>query len=294
MTYSSTNTKLDGRFRSITVKVGRPGVQTRFRRGYRALTAGELSRERGRHGSRRVTAGLAVGDRRARGAHRDGVQPARRAAAAHLGVDAARGDRPAQGAFWLVGTLDDAARRAPDWAGAAPPTSPCAGATAQVVLSKTVPLGVEGGFSVLVPESGALPPGDYTIRVRARGADGPAMEDTARASVAGEPPAIGEPSCGGAVRPPGWRTSGPPIRARRAPIGCDSSWRPTAAGEPAATLLDRTGQPMAVPLQVSARDEAGVRWIVVETALAPLAPGDYAVEVKRATRPARPRSASCP
>jgi hypothetical protein len=54
----------------------------------------------------------------------------------------------------------------------------------------------------------------------------------------------------------------------------------TAAPAPAATLLDRTGQPMAVPLQVSTRDEAGVRWIVVETALAPLAPGDYAVEVK--------------
>jgi hypothetical protein len=35
-----------------------------------------------------------------------------------------------------------------------------------------------------------------------------------------------------------------------------------------------------VPLQVSTRDEGGVHWIVVETALAPLAPGDYAVEVK--------------
>jgi hypothetical protein len=35
-----------------------------------------------------------------------------------------------------------------------------------------------------------------------------------------------------------------------------------------------------VPLQVAARDEDGVRWIAVETAVAPLAPGDYAVEVK--------------
>jgi hypothetical protein len=54
----------------------------------------------------------------------------------------------------------------------------------------------------------------------------------------------------------------------------------TGAGEPAATLLDRTGKPIAVPLQVAARDEDGVRWIAVETAVAPLAPGDYAVEVK--------------
>jgi hypothetical protein len=52
------------------------------------------------------------------------------------------------------------------------------------------------------------------------------------------------------------------------------------AGEPAATLLDRTGKPLAVPLQVAVRDEGGLRWITVETAIAPLAPGDYAVEVK--------------
>jgi hypothetical protein len=37
---------------------------------------------------------------------------------------------------------------------------------------------------------------------------------------------------------------------------------------------------MSVPLQVSAREEAGVKWIVVEVALAPFAAGDYAVEVK--------------
>ena len=52
------------------------------------------------------------------------------------------------------------------------------------------------------------------------------------------------------------------------------------AAMPSATLLDRMGQPMAVPLQVSTREEAGVKWIVVEMALAPFAAGDYAVEVK--------------
>ena len=35
MTYSSSNTKLDGRFRAITVRVKRDGVKVRVRRGYR-------------------------------------------------------------------------------------------------------------------------------------------------------------------------------------------------------------------------------------------------------------------
>src|SRR5688572_8288295 len=40
--YYSTNSKLDGRFRSITVRVKRPGVRVRARRGYRGRTAEEL------------------------------------------------------------------------------------------------------------------------------------------------------------------------------------------------------------------------------------------------------------
>ena len=41
--YSSTNTKLDGGFRTIKVRVKRPGISVRARRGYRAATATEVA-----------------------------------------------------------------------------------------------------------------------------------------------------------------------------------------------------------------------------------------------------------
>jgi VWFA-related protein len=40
--YYSTNTKLDGRYRTITVRVKQPGVRVRARRGYRARTAEQV------------------------------------------------------------------------------------------------------------------------------------------------------------------------------------------------------------------------------------------------------------
>src|SRR6476660_5201348 len=44
--YNSTNGKLDGRFRKITVRVKRPGVDVRARRGYRAATEKEVEEGR--------------------------------------------------------------------------------------------------------------------------------------------------------------------------------------------------------------------------------------------------------
>ncbi|HJR58444.1 MAG TPA: VWA domain-containing protein, partial [Vicinamibacterales bacterium] len=44
--YYSTNTKLDGRFRQIKVRVNRPGVDIRARRGYKAATEREMTEAR--------------------------------------------------------------------------------------------------------------------------------------------------------------------------------------------------------------------------------------------------------
>ncbi len=44
--YYSSNTKFDGRFRKLSVKIKRPGVDVRARRGYKAASAEELAKER--------------------------------------------------------------------------------------------------------------------------------------------------------------------------------------------------------------------------------------------------------
>jgi hypothetical protein len=53
------------------------------------------------------------------------------------------------------------------------------------------------------------------------------------------------------------------------------------SGMPAARMLDRAGKPNQVPVAVTVRDDPDnhTRWVVADAVLAPLAPGDYAIEV---------------
>jgi hypothetical protein len=55
---------------------------------------------------------------------------------------------------------------------------------------------------------------------------------------------------------------------------------PVASSDPiVARLLDRTGNPLVVPVTTANREEAdGSRWHTVEVVLAPLTTGDYIVE----------------
>ena len=56
---------------------------------------------------------------------------------------------------------------------------------------------------------------------------------------------------------------------------------PSAADVTSARLLDRTGKPLAaIPVAAATRtDSEGTKWATAELPLAPLAPGDYIVEV---------------
>jgi hypothetical protein len=65
-------------------------------------------------------------------------------------------------------------------------------ADGRTVLTSTIPIAADGGFAVAVPEAGGLAPGDYSIRVRAKGGAGATIDETARVTVAAEAPVIGD------------------------------------------------------------------------------------------------------
>ena len=274
--YYSTNSKLDGRFRSITVRVKRPGVRVRARRGYRGRTAEEVA------------------------ATISAVDPARDAVSNALNVVAgvnARSQfrvRPAAwsrdaggavaGTMWVVGELDYRTRKELAWTAGAHADITVVAADGTVVSTKAIEVPAnEGTFGIQVPDTGALGPGDYAVSVRLRPEAGSdvLMADTVRVVVPDRASSIGEavmwrrgPSTGIQFL----RTADPRFqRSERVKLEFAAAAGVTAT----ARLLDRAGKPLQVPVRVTERTDAatGLRWIVAEATLAPLAPGDYAIEL---------------
>jgi hypothetical protein len=272
--YYSTNAKLDGRYRTITVRVKQPDVRVRARRGYRARTAEQV-----------VAAAAAV----------SAVDPAAAAVSRALNSVVAVNPpstfrvRPAVwtqsqggvtgGMLWVVGELDFRMLREPGWS---------AGGRAEVLLldaageqlgSTTidVPAG-EAGFSVRVPTNGPLAAGDYAVRIRLRGGDG-MVSETARVIVPAQSSALGEAVMwrrGQSTGPKYVKTADPRFQ-RSDRMRLEFA---TNANGATARLLDRAGKTLQVPVQVTERtDTDGIRWIVADVTLAPLAASDYAIEV---------------
>jgi hypothetical protein len=274
VTYRSSNTKLDGRFRTWSARATRPGVRVRTRRGYRGLTTDDLLSTRRPPVAGRTAAAIPVT-----------VPDARRP----FRIRTSSWSAPDGGTFWIVGELDYRVRQELEWT---------AGATADVVvlaadgselLSQTLTVKpTDGAFAVRVPERGAVQPGEYAVQVQLRpdANDGVVLTDTARVvmnSTRGDD--LGTPVV--------WRR-GPstgPRHLQTADMRFSRSERirlelaTTVPGTAAARLLDRAGQPLQVPVQVSARpDDSGqFHWIVADAVLAPLAPGQYVIEVTLGT-----------
>jgi VWFA-related protein len=274
LTYSSSNTRLDGRFRAITVRVKRDGVKVRTRRGYRGPTADDVISGVGSPGTA-VRAALA-----STSAPANARAPFRIRTSTWLRNTS---EDTRRGAFWVVGELDYQTRRQLAWTAGAEAEVVVLDATGKEVMTRTVDLKPdEGPFSIQVPETGAIAAGEYAVRVRLRSqADEKAeLTNTARV-VLRDDSALGEAvmSKRGLSTGPRYMRTADPRFMRSDRLKLELA---TAVPEPAkARILDRNHKELSVPAQVSERAEPSgdFRWIVVDVGLAPFAAGDYAIEV---------------
>jgi VWFA-related protein len=268
VTYRSTNNRLDGKFRSVTVRSVRPGVVIRTRRGYRGAGVDEV---------------LGTGTSSSTGSAFGTVAAVTPRANFRIRTATARpGDAPAA-VVWVVGELDYRARREVTWTAGGTADITVVSADGQEVFASSVDVPASApAFTMRGPADGGLAPGEYAIRVRLRpnNQEGLPVVDTARLIVPKDLPALGDSLI--------WRRG--PSTGPQFAITADPRFQhsdrirveiPTGvSGTPTARMLDRFGKPNQVPVVVTERPEPSTqfRWIVAEAVLAPLAPGDYAIE----------------
>jgi VWFA-related protein len=268
VTYRSTNNRLDGKFRSVTVRSLRAGVVIRTRRGYRAAGVDEV---------------LGTGTSSSTGSAFGTVAAVTPRANFRIRTATARPGDAAAAVVWVVGELDYRARREVTWTAGGIADITVVSADGQEVLATSIDVPANApAFTMRGPENGGLAPGEYAVRVRLRpnNQEGLPMVDTARLIVPKDLPALGDSLI--------WRRG--PSTGPQFVITADPRFQhsdrirveiPTSvSGTPTARMLDRFGKPNQVPVIVTERPEPSTqfRWIVAEAVLAPLAPGDYAIE----------------
>jgi VWFA-related protein len=282
--YYSSNGKADGRFRKITVRVKRPGVDVRARRGYNAPTEAELAS--------RAKVETAVVDPETR---------TRDVALAALAAD--RADRPthllagyrwvqASGnalrpVLWIKAELDGAAARRPEWSAGGNAAITVAAADGRVVATQSVAVSPAARAFVLQLDQVDLAAGDYLIRLRVQGKTGGDADanEQLRVTIPATPATmagLGQPLLyrRGPYTGPVYQPTAD-VRFRKAERLRVDVPLPAAVPVEAVTarLLDRRGQPMAIPVTAGQREDGAIAFATAEVMLTPLAPADYLVEV---------------
>jgi VWFA-related protein len=278
--YQSTNSALDGKYRRITVRVKRPGIEVRARRGYRALSAAEM---RTAVTTANAPAPARAPDAVARALTRLNSLSAR---APIMIRTMSWSDEAANGAargVWIVGELGSEFRTAAAWR---------SGARARVLVTDTGggaigPLtgelsGTPPVFVIRVPQTTAIKPGTYSVRVSlSNGSTSETLTDSAPLTIATAAAHLGEPL----VFRRGLAATAQPAptadlqfrRSEQLHVELPTSSPTGVTGR----VLDSLGKPLAVPVMVTRRrDEAGAfDWALSDIALSPFSPGDYVLEM---------------
>jgi hypothetical protein len=269
--YYSSNSKLDGRFRSLKVKVKKPGIDVRARRGYRAATAAEVTSAR-----RAADAPVPEATKAVTGAM-DRLGRIRTDGGLRVNAVSSAGVKPT---LWIAGELQSAAGRPDEFGQGGTADLEVTAGTSSKSSRVTLKPG-ERTFLTSLPLDSAVA-GEISIRARLTSAAGGALplSDMIRldAGSAGLQPLLfrrGVTTGNRLVPAADLRFSRTERLRLELPVEADVK---PGAGR----LLDRAGQPLQLPVTVGERtdDATGQRWVTADVALAPLAGGDYAVEVE--------------
>ncbi len=266
--YYSSNSKLDGRFRTLKVRVKQPGVDVRARRGYRAATAEEVSAARRAADAPVPEATHAVQSAIAR---LDGFRPEARF---RINVITAGGSK---GPIWVAGELLSPGGRPDEFALGATADIEAMLGSSSTTAHVTLKPGERAFLTTLQRPTGE--PGELSVRARLKATDGAApLQDAVRlASDAFASPLYfrrGATTGNRLVPAADLRFSRTERVRLEIPVGADVK----AGG---GRLLDRVGQPLEVPVTVSERtdDATGQHWVTADVTLGPLAQGDYGIEI---------------
>jgi VWFA-related protein len=271
--YYASNSKADGRFRSIAVRVKQPGITVRARKGYRAPTESDVVAARRTADPPKpggMTPVQAAIDRLAR------VRPD-----ARFRVSAVAGTGP-KPSLWVAGELQSTGARPDEFMqGSTATIEAIAGdrSTRAEVTLKPGELTFLAKLELPAQRTGVL---DVRVRLASEDGTSPPLSEGVRVDLdAAEPPTLlyrRGVTTGNrllpAVEPKFSRTERVRIEI---PVGPGARDGKPGIGR----VLDRGGLVTQVPVAVTERtDEAsGQRWITADVTLGALSPGEYAIEV---------------
>jgi VWFA-related protein len=266
--YSTANA--DGKFHNITVRVKRPGVQVRARAGYLAAKAGEAVKPMTSTASPDTSETKMLTQALSPLASFSRELPLRVLASAAWTRERAVIVR-------AVAELSRSTANGDDWGRGGQLEATLMNGAGKPVAKGSASL-APGTFAAQIAIAPAAPlePDDYKVVIRAKGVAALGSTESAIFTLHADPLGTGTLF---------FRRVGPremptaDLRFRRTERLVVET--PVSIGtDIAARLLGRTGNSLNVPLTATIRDDAdGTRWRRVELALAPLAVGDYVVEI---------------